>query len=689
MIGIFGGSNVSTAAEALPAALCKRLRSRFGDFQVRAKNVHEEVEAMRLPVDASFAEEMLLEYIDGLLLDFSTARDELRRSGRWDMNPRYRAEHDTLCFCLAVLDLVRHTAVSRSAPTAPRLLQWYSRHYLEEDIAEWWQQAQQAAAESDLLREDAPFWEPLCRLALADCKSEVLQLLQRCSASADTQVSSVCDLLRKMPSQRQMDEGRATAVEFCQSMREIQEAAQGLLRQVPAEHPVRQLLEVYAGCSLAAFEANEDVAAKMSRTWVEDFIFSHAWVFPDLRRAELGDLLKAIARRRTQENIDDVDRAFFATLTVDVPELLRLLKTMPDRFPCYFVVHLVDVLYYAGRVPLALDTGDADAVPPRDWHLMAYAEELSSGDQELRRFALDYLRAAGAPAAAQLLEKLADQYCEAAANDDGALLKALAVLEDLGLSQSLGRKQCWRRADLLRTSGDVCGAIRWACWAEVALAADGLDSTVARSLADKDSDSNGGGPARISELLDTLADDNLPGLLAALEPSDLEEPLVQFPSATLLAHLAPPKASRPLPSMPPSGRLCFYSQYARCHALRKAGRPASLWAPVLVGLMSKGLASPRAQRVVLKEELLPVLEQDPAPLDTEEALLLMRVVQTSTAGQDHKEAWKSTGLDLEELHRLLGTCLSRAILRGPERFGAAVTVDPVRQAPAMSQLLMA
>ena len=38
---------------------------------------------------------------------------------------------DTLCFCLAVLELIIETALRRYAPTAPGLLRWYCRHYLE------------------------------------------------------------------------------------------------------------------------------------------------------------------------------------------------------------------------------------------------------------------------------------------------------------------------------------------------------------------------------------------------------------------------------------------------------------------------------------------------------------------------------------------------------------------------------
>ena len=51
------------------------------------------------------------------------------------------------------------------------------------------------------------------------------------------------------------------------------------------------------------------------------------------------------------------------------------------RFPQYFMVHLVDLLYYAGRLPLSSETG----TPPRDQHLIAYAEDLRSGEPKLWR----------------------------------------------------------------------------------------------------------------------------------------------------------------------------------------------------------------------------------------------------------------------------------------------------------------
>ncbi|CAE8626425.1 unnamed protein product [Polarella glacialis] len=505
-----------------------------------------------------------------------------------------------------------------------------------------------------------------------------------------TKVARVCDFLLKIPSLQQMDQGLASSVEFCHAVREIQDAAQRLLREAPAEHPTRQLLQVYAGCSQSTFEANEDIAAQMSRTWVEDFILSHAWVFPDLRRMELGDLLRAIARRRVSETIDDVDRVLFAALTVDVPELLRLLASMPDRFPGYLVVHLVDMMYFAGRVPTSFET--PQLIPPRDWHLIAYAQELCRGPRQQWRYALDYLRAAGSPAAAQYLASVADRYCTAAADDDAELVKALELLEELGL-RSLGVKQCWRRAQQLRAAGDIIGCLRWACWAHAGLRGAEPASSLwssCRSNAmeleeakDAQLDIDGGG--LISELLDTLAEEDMPGLLAALAPADLEEPWNVYPPVSLLARLAPPAVGKPLSSLPASGRLCFFSQFARCRALRQASRPASSWAPVLARLLAQGLAAPSVARLVLKDDLAPVLEEDPPPLEANDVLLLMRLAQTS---MDWQEISQVGSKELEDLNRLLGVCLSRAILRGPGRFGAAVSAVPVSWHPA-SALLMA
>jgi len=262
-----------------------------------------------------------------------------------------------------------------------------------------------------------------------------------------------------------MEEARASEAEFRQAMVEIQNAANSILEKTPQEHPARQLIEIYAGCPQAAFEKGEDVAQKWGRTWVEDFVFAHAWVCPDFRRTELGDLLKAVARRRTTEQIDDVDRVLFAVITLDIPVLLELLSSLPERFPAFFVTHLVDVLYFAGRVPLKVEVKGQQVIPPRDWHLISYAQELCAGPRTLQRYAIDYLRAGGSLAATRFLEVVADQYC-ATASGESDLEEALELLADFDLRGKLGLRHCRRYAQALRASGDVAGCIRWICRAE-------------------------------------------------------------------------------------------------------------------------------------------------------------------------------------------------------------------------------
>lgn len=117
-------------------------------------------------------------------------------------------------------------------------------------------------------------------------------------------IQSFADFLGKIPSMRQMEQAKATAVEFRQVVAEMQAGARAL--QVPATHAMHELVEVYAGCSQADFEANKDVVWRFSSSWVEDFVFTHAWTFPDLRRSELGELLKAVTRRRPEDKVDQV-----------------------------------------------------------------------------------------------------------------------------------------------------------------------------------------------------------------------------------------------------------------------------------------------------------------------------------------------------------------------------------------------
>ncbi|CAJ1456102.1 unnamed protein product [Effrenium voratum] len=458
-----------------------------------------------------------------------------------------------------------------------------------------------------------------------------------------TKISEFCQFLAKFPSMWEMEQAGATAVEFRQAVVELQGAARAWQEQLEDAHPLHQLLRIYAGCSQADFEANKDVACKFARSWVEDLVFTHAWVFPDLRRSELGDLLLAVARRHQDESIDDVDRGFIATLKCDVPGLLKLLSSMPEKFPQYFMVHLVDLLYYAGRLPLSSETG----TPPRDQHLIAYAEDLRSGEPKLWRYGLNYLRAGAAPETGRFLATLADEYCASAVEDDQALWQALGVLEDLEMSE-LGYEHCWRRAQHLK--GQPLHAIAWACWAVVAMKR--------RPGADAER------ITRLSDFCDELAKEDMGRLLEELAPANLEESFDDCPSYALLASLVPVGAPRPLPSLPASARLYFYIQYARCHALQKAKRPAASWAPVLVKLLSHGFASSFVQLHVLKEELATALDEDPSPFEPEEVLALMRIANDATSGA------KCSTQELQDLHRSLGMCLSRAILQGSGRLGS-------------------
>ena len=389
----------------------------------------------------------------------------------------------------------------------------------------------------------------MCRLALADRKSEVAQLLKG-AARKDSHILLFCDFLSKFPSMREMELAGATTVEFGQAIVEMQDAAQSIACQLPEKHPLQQLLEVYMRSSQVDFEANKDTSWKFSRTWIEDFVFTHAWVFPDLRRAELGDLLQAVARRRPDESIDDVDRAFVAAVKCDVPALLEVLSSMPDKFPQYFVVHLVDLLYYAGHLSLSAEPDCHLA--PRDWHLMAYAADLCQPPQQLR-CALNYLRAGGAPEVARCLQFLADKYCSNAVGDNKSMWEALSLLDDLELGE-LGRQHCWQRARLLRSSGDLLGALSWACWAVVGIQSSEQDVEICVDKLDK-------GAAEVSDFCDEIVENGMLDLLEALAPANLEESFDDCPSSALLAAMAPPGAPAPLPTLPASARLYFFIQH--------------------------------------------------------------------------------------------------------------------------------
>lgn len=324
-----------------------------------------------------------------------------------------------------------------------------------------------------------------------------------------------------------------------------------------------------------------------------------------------------------------------AALTSNVPRLLELLESMPENFPSFFLVHVVDLLYYAGRL---------SEPRIRERHLMAYAEHLAEVD--LQGFALSYLRAGSSSESKELLKSYADGYCAAAVADEAKLWKALTELEELGL-QDLGRKHCWSRAHDLKEKEDFLSSICWACWAVVGLGPET-------------------GASELSELCDAMAAEDMTRLLTALAPFNLEESFDDCPSPGLLAALAPPEAP-PLPTLPASARLYFYIQrlgfrvsgmvvgrYAHCHALHRARRPVALWAPVLVKLwqpqffrrssaprLSHGFAPAPVQLHVLKarayvcglkwlqEELAWALDEDPCPFEPEEVLALMRITHVA------------------------------------------------------------
>lgn len=631
--------------EAPPAELAEKLLHHFSAFQVKAKAVHEQVESMRITVDTAYVQDMLLDYASGIASEISKARDKLRKSGG---NMTDSAQDDQLSFCLAVIELITETMLNPSA-VAPGLLRWYSRHYLEgeEDVSDWFREALDSV--DDVMEKDSAFWANVCRLALADYKAEVQELLKGV-AHQDPHIGEFCDFLSNIPSMRQMEQAGATAVEFRQVIAEMQAEAKQL--QVPESHPLHELVCVYSGCSQAAFEANKDITWKFSRTWIEDFVFTHAWIFPDLRRSELGELLQAVTRRRQDDRVDQVDLAFMAALTSNVPRLLELLSSMPENFPQFFLVHLVDLLYYAGRLPVSSETPDGQ-LPIRDKHLMAYAEDLCRGKPLLWGYALNYLRAGGSTATGHFLETMADKYCASAVEDEQLLWKALNLLEELEMSE-LGRQHCWRRARLLRNSGDFLGALSWACWAVVGISPrKDMEQIAERGAAD------------ISEFCDEMGEHDMTALLAALAPANLEESFDDCPSPALLAALAPPAAPRPLPTLPASARLYFYIQYAHCHALQHARRPVASWAPVLVKLLSHGFAPANVQLYVLKEELATALDEDPCPFEAEEVLALMKIANVATL----QSSTKCSNKELQDLHRSLGMCLSRAILQGSGRFG--------------------
>eukprot|EP00932_Pfiesteria_piscicida_P012064 SRR837773.23367.p1 GENE.SRR837773.23367~~SRR837773.23367.p1 ORF type:complete len:465 (-),score=163.03 SRR837773.23367:116-1510(-) len=445
-----------------------------------------------------------------------------------------------------------------------------------------------------------------------------------------------------------MEQAHASKVDFHRDVAQVQAMARRLLAETPQGHPTRQLLEVYAGCDQSTFEADGDIGFRHGRSWIEDVAYVHAWVFPELRKTELGDLLRAVAQRRTAETIDNIDRVFFAVLALDMPALLKLLEASPESFPEIFVAHIVDVLYFAGRMPLAVEVATGTkVVPPRDCHLMAYAKEICGGSRQRARLALDYLRSGGSQEVQQELEAQAERYCEAAASE-AEMQEAAALLVELDLAAALGPRQCRRRAERLRDAGDMAGCLRWVCQAEQYCA-----------------------PSRgyyVSEMLDKIAESKpeLEALMSVLTAEGLDEPLVRYPPEALVAILSPCDMTREIVA---SGRLYFIVQYARCRALKLAGKPAAEWAPCLVGLLTSGSAGPASLvKSVVEEELLPVLSEESPALSTEEALQLMRYVQSL---QRDPFARVRFTVPHEELQQAMGLCLSRSILLKPVATTAA------------------
>jgi len=478
--------------------------------------------------------------------------------------------------------------------------------------------------------------------AVKDCRDKVLEVLLR-FAELDEHVVLLCEFLKEIPTMEEMDRMGWSEMQFRQAVQEIRLRAKKVADDTPKNHALQQLIQIYAGPKR---EAGEEFG-RLATTWVEDFTYTHAWVFPDARRSELGDISRVVAARRSDENIDDVDRVFLAVINLDIPEVIKLLNSMPESFPTYFITHLVDMLYFAGRVPIICDLKSQNPVPPRDWHLMAYAEELCRGPRSLQRLSIDYLRSAGCPQAVRMLELFADHYCGSADTEDEAE-EALVLLVDLDFQQRFGVRFCRTRAQTLRARGDVLGCLRWACHAEDF-------NPVPRGYF-------------VSEILDALSappseGGNLESLLECLTPTNINESLETYPPPSLLELLS-------LSRLPPSGYLYFFSTLARCRARRLAKQPATVYAPALVHLLADGVVPPRLVETVFKEELWSGLSGQAPALSTDDALLLMRYVRSVTA-----DPLKRVKLPMpeEEAYRLAGHCFSRAVLRGSAKCGSMLS----------------
>lgn len=648
-LGTHQGQPEASRTSRQPNDLPRRLWECFSTFQQRVQKVQEELEAVPHPNREQLATDLLKTYSTDLVAELRAQLLQLRHGGLWATDRKIQAEHDALCFCLAVWELVQEVAVNSFAPSAPRILQWYRSHFLEEDLAEWYQTALHNAED---LSSSSPLWEPLRWLALFDAQAEVLRILQPAAQLADPEVARFCHFLASTQSLQQLDSANLTSVEFNQKVRETRQTARERLREVPREHPVKKLWEVYAGSSQQSFDMGDDLPQQVARSWVEDFVLCHAWVFPDLRRLELGELLRSIASRRTAESIDDVDRVLFAAISLDVPELLRLLSAMPQRFPPFFVTHLVDVLYFAGRVPVSVEIGDRQLVPPRDWHLLTYAQELCRGQRAQMRLAIDYLRAGGHQSVTSYLRTVAERYCAAAA-DDAEFQEGLKLILELDFPE-LHSSLCRWRASVLRQEGHLQDCLRWACRAELG---EGGDEEM-------QGHQDSSGKDHLSALVEELAAEDLGGLLAALEADVLEESVGQYPTEGLREALLPGFAKEEgHRRWPASKSLKFFAQLAHCRALREAGRPAAIWGPFLVRSLANGIVTQSLFRRILEEDLQPVLEEDPPVLTEKDVLLLMRQLQRPRPTTSHTQVSVEERVD-KELHQKLGLCFSRAVLQG-------------------------
>merc|ERR1712126_380032 len=125
---------------------------------------------------------------------------------------------------------------------------------------------------------------------------------------------------------------------------------------------------------LLALNAGERIAPA---TWMEDLIFSYVWTSAS-SVPRLGTLLQKVTMRQRDEEIAAADEIFFSAFALDLTSMLRNLD-LPDlpggnswHGRPFLVTHLLDILYFAGRVP---DAG------VREWYLSQYANYLCDEKQ--------------------------------------------------------------------------------------------------------------------------------------------------------------------------------------------------------------------------------------------------------------------------------------------------------------------